>query len=433
MPFACCEMGPGMQVAYQYRFIADPCSADGMANVKAGSGCNFVGYYMYHGGTNPGVFLNEDWCPQLSYDYQAPIGEHLQPREAYYRLRALHQTFTTFARELNAMAVSLPAEAIVPADVGSLRFSVRSDGEAGFVFINNFQDHAEVPAKEGIRFVFQTVGGRTLHIPRESEEPLAIASGESCVLPFGLPFLGARLDYATVQILFAQGDHLFCMRPEGMPAYVDFGAHGLLRFGDGDEQTQTLPLPGGELTVTVFSRAYAHQVSSITYQGKTFAAWTDGEIYEVPNGLALHSRAKEMRIRTYPTGCLPAQIQFHTMNERSLILWIREGNDTLRTRELAMPESALLRIEYEGDAARLYQSGRLVADHFANGAPWDVPGFLLDLSEDITLVIVPIKEHVTVSRDAMAAIQTTARNQHARLVSCRPMPLYRKLLEEEVR
>ena len=51
-PYACCEMGGGMFNSYDYRFVLPKRSVDAMANIKLGSGCDFLGYYMFHGGTN---------------------------------------------------------------------------------------------------------------------------------------------------------------------------------------------------------------------------------------------------------------------------------------------------------------------------------------------------------------------------------------------
>lgn len=48
-PYACCEMGGGMNVSYKYRFVLPYESVPAMAVVKAAGGCNFIGYYMYHG------------------------------------------------------------------------------------------------------------------------------------------------------------------------------------------------------------------------------------------------------------------------------------------------------------------------------------------------------------------------------------------------
>ena len=67
VPYACCEMGGGMTCSYHYRFLLPFESVDAMANIKMASGCNFLGYYMYKGGTNPkgeqGGFLNESQMP----------------------------------------------------------------------------------------------------------------------------------------------------------------------------------------------------------------------------------------------------------------------------------------------------------------------------------------------------------------------------------
>ena len=95
-PFACCEMGGGMQVWYNYRFTVPPESVEAMAIMKVAGGCNFIGYYMFHGGSNPigkKSYLNERTTPKISYDFQAPLGEFGQIRESYKRLKLLHYFF----------------------------------------------------------------------------------------------------------------------------------------------------------------------------------------------------------------------------------------------------------------------------------------------------------------------------------------------------
>ena len=62
-PYFTCELGGGMATAYHRRPYIYPEDAYSMALVKLGSGSNLLGYYMYHGGTNPesttGITLNE--------------------------------------------------------------------------------------------------------------------------------------------------------------------------------------------------------------------------------------------------------------------------------------------------------------------------------------------------------------------------------------
>ena len=151
-----------------------------MANIKLGSGCDFLGYYMFHGGTNPkgaAGFLNEGQTPKRSYDFQAPLGEFGQVRESYRRLRTLHE----FVKSLRAgtrrkCPVSLQdgQDRIGPSDSETLRYAVRSDGERGFVSIDNFQDHARVPSRHGEQIDVTTGTGErircTRHRPRRGGE-----------------------------------------------------------------------------------------------------------------------------------------------------------------------------------------------------------------------------------------------------------------------
>lgn len=52
-PFATCELGCGQQSTYHRRVRISPMDAYALSLVKLGSGNNLIGYYMYHGGTNP--------------------------------------------------------------------------------------------------------------------------------------------------------------------------------------------------------------------------------------------------------------------------------------------------------------------------------------------------------------------------------------------
>lgn len=147
LPYACCEMGGGMACYYYYRFQLPYESVDAMANIKIASGCNFLGYYMYRGGSNPKgektPYLNECQCPKISYDYQAAMWEYGQLRPSYFRLKALHYFVRNFEKTLCDMVTVLPEgpQEIDPKDQDTLRYAVRINGENGFLFLNNYQDH----------------------------------------------------------------------------------------------------------------------------------------------------------------------------------------------------------------------------------------------------------------------------------------------------
>ena len=150
-PYACCEMGGGMMCSYNYRFILPYKSVDAMANIKIASGCNFLGYYVFQGGTNPlgkhGGFLNESQVPKMSYDYQAALGEFGQIRESYLRLKTMHLFCRTFGEELCKMETVLPeGESLIsPEDfmegLKDVLLQIRYKGDIGYAFIDGEMVH----------------------------------------------------------------------------------------------------------------------------------------------------------------------------------------------------------------------------------------------------------------------------------------------------
>ena len=225
MPYACCEMMGGMMCSYNYRFTLPFESVDALANIKLGSGCSLLGYYMYRGGTTPtGLrtpYLNEGQVNKRSYDYQAPIGEFGQRRDSYYRLRTLHDFCVTFSQLLMGSRTTLTADgdALQPENTDQLRCCVRAKGTSGFLFINNFQDHLTLPDRKHEQ-VQVTLPGETI------EYDISIASGENAILPFNLPMGDLLLKKATAQpithLTIDGKPYWFFMVPDGMEPTFTF-------------------------------------------------------------------------------------------------------------------------------------------------------------------------------------------------------------------
>jgi len=69
IPSACCEMGGGIQVTYYHRPEVPPQSIEAMTVARMAGGSNLLGFYVYHGGTNPeidNIFYNEFTVPKSS-------------------------------------------------------------------------------------------------------------------------------------------------------------------------------------------------------------------------------------------------------------------------------------------------------------------------------------------------------------------------------
>ena len=202
-PYVCCEIGGGMPSSYTRRIKVAADEIAAMALVRLGGGNNMPGYYMYHGGINPDgkTWLNEahpNPMPVKDYDFQAPLGAFGQVREHYHLLRMQHLFIEDFGDRLARMPLYLPEQR--PADLNdtaSLRWSCRSDGNAGFVFFNNFQPIIPLPEKKEIQFQLETKTGPVVF----PERPVTIPAGAYGIFPFRMDCGGVTLEYATAQPL----------------------------------------------------------------------------------------------------------------------------------------------------------------------------------------------------------------------------------------
>lgn len=132
-----------MATAYHRRPYIYPEDAYSLAVVKLGSGSNLLGYYMYHGGTNPesDTYLNENQrtpatnyndMPVKTYDFQAPLGEFGQTYPHYYVLRKLHLFMKDYAETLAPMEATFPCpQDIAKGDDSHLRWAYRSAKRLG--------------------------------------------------------------------------------------------------------------------------------------------------------------------------------------------------------------------------------------------------------------------------------------------------------------
>ena len=430
-PYLCCEMGGGMTCCYYYRFQLPYESVDAMANIKIGSGCNMLGYYMYHGGTNPTgktvPFLNEGQVPKLSYDYQAAIGEYGQLRPSYHRLRLHHYLIGEFADSLCRSRTLLPRDAqmIQPEDPLPLRYAVRyNPGEGGFLLINNYQDHAPMTDKKKIDL--------SLILPEKRIEwkGIGLRAGENVILPFNFQWGGIPFDHALAQpagLLERDGrKYAFFFCPEGMtPAYTfapgvspadetegDGGHEGAaLTVSPGFRSPFTVRFQGKELTVITLTREESLGFYLLdTPEGRT-AVMTGGALLFDGREMRVESCEPSCSLRGFPSGTLSSD-RFSFKENRDgwdeCLLeaerlpftpeWEETGPFRYRVTLPPFPEGAkeiLLEAEYTGDIAHAFINGKMVADNFANGAPWTIglKEFESSLSSHpLVLTITPLKE-----------------------------------------
>ena len=203
-PSLAAELGTGMAVTYSRRPRVLGESFLPMMVRTVGSGTNGLGFYMYHGGTTPSIgnyfFTEGAGLHNKSYDYQAPIGEFGNVSSGYYSLKLMNYFLKSYGGDLAPLYPTLPStnDSIKPNDTSTLRYAVRGDGDKGYLFMHNFQDHLEMKDLVGLKINVATKSGM---ITFPETGTFTLKAGSSAIFPFNVNYDGVAIRMATVQPL----------------------------------------------------------------------------------------------------------------------------------------------------------------------------------------------------------------------------------------
>ncbi len=376
-PYLTCEIGGGMMSSYHRRIRVDPSDIEATTLVRLGSGSNSPGYYMYHGGTNPDgrrsslmetqATPHTNWndLPEKNYDFQAPLGQYGQVRPQYFLLRRLHEFLHAFGDRLAAMDTFLPDQRPTGRDDhATLRWSARSDGLGGFVFVNNHERSATLPDKPGVQFTLRLTDGRTLTFP---DAPVTVPAHARFIWPFNLP-LGptANLAWATAQPLrkTVQGgvaEVTFIANPGIAPRFcLEAGLTPEMKPVAADLWGQIYELPIGSRTELRRNGAVVARLAVISeaepLAGETSPTTTRPVIVE-PVRSAGPLRRIALGKSSHPVAAAPVEADF-----ADAAVW-----RVKLPANLDFARHPLLRLHYVGDVMRVRIGGRLVTDDFYNG------------------------------------------------------------------
>lgn len=385
-PFATCELGAGLQSTHHRRVVVSPQDAYALSLTKLGSGNKLIGYYMYHGGINKigrHSTLNESCatgypndCPILEYFPHTAVSPYGETGDTYRLLNLLH----LFVQDFGALLAPLPyvaaAQAAAPGDAAALRYAMRSDGASGFVFVNQYQRLRAMQRVENV--VFDTGAAQF--------PPLTVRGGASFILPFGLDLDsagGARLDWATAQLLCRDGDTFFFAAVDGVePAFCVNGR--VLRPGALPDVTAvdgvrlvTLPLEQALYLRKLDGRVVLGEGCDLYRAAGAYCAaqpgdyayrlWEDGRFVRHAVRQPFH----------------PAQLHAEPLPELPFDPPYREELELGGPRRIACLKltvttaEGFVEITEPCDVAQLYADGALVADHYYDGLPWRLPARLL--------------------------------------------------------
>lgn len=267
-PSMAAELGTGMSVTYSRRPRVPGESFLPLMVRTVGSGTNGLGFYMYHGGTTPSIgnyyFAEGFGLNNKSYDYQAPVGEFGNISSGYYSLKLINYFLKTFGNDLAPLHTELPTtnSGIKADNATTLRYAVRTDGNKGFVFMHNYQDHLQMSDLKDLKVNVTTKSGE-ITFPRTGT--FKLKAGSSAILPFNLNIDGVDVRMATVQP--------FCRFSSGGKRYNVFVSI------DGIAPEMLL---NGKVKVT------GNGVKSSALGGNTVVTLPDGKICEMQvNGVSI--------------------------------------------------------------------------------------------------------------------------------------------------
>ncbi|OBT81363.1 hypothetical protein VE02_10051 [Pseudogymnoascus sp. 03VT05] len=377
--------------------------------VQLGSGVNLFGWYMFHGGENPSgktANLQESTVdptksyndlPVLNYDYQSPLGQYGNQRSTPNRMKLFHYWLNRHGSQLAGMSMRKP-EIVQDGtdDLSSLRWSVRSNGDSGYLFVNNYVRQHEMSAQTDIQFSAKFSFG-TVTVPHA---PATIPNAFSRTI-----YVFVATDSVPVEFFF---DRKFVSKVSSVSGRVTTDAAGrtlVSSIKPGiDIALHATDKHGKDISIVVLDQATADSLwhalgptsrgfeltsyGSPKFNFATFPAInsqsTQGSVSKVGvKGLFTHFTGrksfKSLSVTTTPLrapGIAPsvkiggsargAVVPSEDVISGTSGLW----TINIPWSKLAEVDDAQLRIDYQGDLARLYAGSVLLDDHFYDGETW---------------------------------------------------------------
>jgi hypothetical protein len=489
-PFLGAEFAGGLPVMYRRRPLVQPEDIAAMLPVELGSGVNLYGYYMFHGGRNPegATTLEEsdlnggyNGMPVINYDFQAPYGQYGQPNPVLNRLRPWHEFLNAFGDRLAPMTVHPPQdEPKGRDDLTTPRWSVRSSGEAGFVFVSNHVRQYAMAEQKDVQFRVDLPSG-ALTFP---SQPVNIPVQASFAWPFNFDMDGVKLLWASAQPLTRIKDgetNLYVFEAEDgiAPEFafdqdvdalsgrkIRFGGHVVVR---GVSTGRNIAIRAGGVEILVLSRADAQALSVLEFQGKKRLMLSEALVYGDGAHLHLRSESPQFSLGVWPPietpkASLPLALVkttglFQTFRAQAAPVSPQVRLQAVRAAGSVPPlmiggraKAALqpypetygkaaawnidvdkdalsgvadmtLAIDYRGDVARLFDGAAMVDDQFWYGPQWRVGLKRLGLGP-FTLTVLPLRSDAPVYIDDAYRPKAAEGAQIADVASVKLIPTY---------
>lgn len=432
-------------------------------------------------------YIND--VPVKSYDFQAPLGEFGQLHDSFRALKIFHLFLGDFGSSLAPMTPYFPEK--MPAsknDSATPRVAARMQGDRGFLFINNYQRLHPLPERAGFQVKIETSSG-PIEIPRApvnipsgaytiwpvnldlgpavlryaTAQPLCRLRAQNTFVFFAWPGIAPEFAIADSDGDSIEAPNAQIARSPGVALVtgIEPGAGIAIQIRD---------RKGVSTRIVVLSREQALNAWKASLGGRERLIVSPADLFF--DGDRVHLRANDPTLLTaefFPAWARPPAgfadtgrdgvFQRYAVSPQPAPLdltasaqEVSQGDDpppnkigngvaiipdeaafenaavwTIRVPDAAAPNDLILKIEYQGDIARLYSGGKLFTDNFYNGSAWEVGLRRFSpqqLAQGLELRILPLREDTPMYLPAGARPTFPASGEIAKLISVSVIPEY---------
>lgn len=408
-PFLTAELGGGVQVTSHRRPVAEGRDIGAMSIAKLGSGAALLGYYMYHGGSNPRGKLSTlqesratgypNDLPEINYDFNAPIRQYGTISDTYREVRLLALFLQEFGGELARMETDIQPSGVRPEDFSTLRLSSRYHGEQGYVFFNNYQRRHKMDDHMNVVLKGRCESGEVIF------PPVDILDGMYGFFPYGMKLGDAGLRAALATPLCR-------LRTEGGDVWVFYGDYG-------PEDAAFVWEDGPRADILKLSRKDALLAGKVTLD-QDYLILSEGFVWG-EEGIVRVTGERNTVIRCFPRISqekLPGfsecgQEGRFTVYERRIEEEAASAETKLLARDAGTARyevlisygkerdrqagrDTLLLLPYAGDRMEIYAEGEKINDHFYTGQEVTLSLGYFDFPERLEIVVYPLEEGAAV-------------------------------------
>ena len=406
VPYLTAELGGGLQVTQKRRPVAHAQDIGAMSLAKLGSGCNLLGYYMYHGGMNPEgklTTLEENKASGSlndmsvkNYDFRAPLGEYGLANGSYKEIRLLSLFLQEYGERLCAMDADIPLDnAKNPDDYVSLRYSWRYNKEqladGGFLFVNNYQRRRDLAEHDNV--VFKVPSALSNACGVKELTALDIYNKDYYLLPVNLPLgkavlkSSAGMPLCVIHNSDRNGRNTYVFTTS---AYLAGRSKGDVLYNSSffssmqeagtlyDGKLYSIEENGSTDEILTLSREDALNAVKVNVNGCEHIIISESLVYEDNNTICVEDCSKPV-LKVFPefnsmpegfvlkdlcNGFFIYEYAFDMPKTPSVKLSQKDGKYSLTVSswEESPLDEVFVSIAYTGDGIRLYEKGKLLDD-----------------------------------------------------------------------